>query len=92
MERLNSLSESNWITPEFLEFFCRANDLVIGCGGGAERLWVSPFGFSGAAPRERIGDIVRESLNFEVIPMDQFDGVRYFMTRPELENQLRKSL
>jgi len=83
--------ESNWITPEFLEFFCRANDLVIGCGGVAERLWVSPFGFAGEAPRERIGDIVRDSVNFEVIPMNGPDGARYFMTRPELESQLRKS-
>lgn len=90
MRETEAATAASWITPEYLEFFCRNNDLMIGCGGAEERVWVSPFGFSGKAPRHRIGDILGKSSNFEVIPMSEASGARYFVTRTELEAQLNR--
>lgn len=89
MNNLTALSKSTWITPEWLQLFCRANDLVIGFGAAAEKLWISPYGPSGSSSRERLGEILDKSSRFEVAPLSNPSDIRFFVTRNELEAQLR---
>ncbi len=58
----------------------------------AKRDWVSPFGVAAHPETLDIAARLGRSLNFEVVPMGQRSGVRYFVTREELEQQLKRIL
>ena len=38
------MRKTDWITLDYLEFFCQQNHLVIGCKRGEEEVWISPLG------------------------------------------------
>ena len=84
---------TNLVTLDHLEFFCRTNLLLV--GGRTElgdQYWVSPAGpHSSALSYEQIKDALSGAANFEIREMYQESDepeVSYYMTRIEMERAL----
>lgn len=90
------MQDKNWITLDYLEFFCQKNHLVIGCKRGEEEVWISPLGpHPSHLTSEELHDILKESSLFEIRKMLQKDPDfidSQFVTRQELEQQIKKMM
>jgi hypothetical protein len=88
------MRKTEWITLDYLEFFCEQNSLVIGCTRGGEEVWISPLG---PHPSDLTSDEVRQilegSAQFELRKASVQDSeitLSEFLTRAELEQQIRR--
>jgi hypothetical protein len=88
-----------WITLDYLELFCEKHQLVIGCRGGDEELWISALGPhpSGLTSAE-VRDILTDSPLFEVRTVtgdEEYDSSipdSIVVTRAELEQRIRRMM
>jgi len=87
-----SFERQDWISLDSLCLLCRSNDLAISFGSRTKRDWISPFGVAAHPETLDVAGRLSRCLNFEVVPMSQGSGVRYFVTREELEQQLKRIL
>ncbi len=61
------MRKTDWITLDYLEFFCQQNHLVIGCKRGEEEVWISPLGpHPSNLTSKEVQHILRGSANFEI--------------------------
>ncbi|MFQ5741505.1 MAG: hypothetical protein ACE5JX_21115 [Acidobacteriota bacterium] len=84
----------NWISLDYLEFFCQKNQLMIGCRTGEEEVWISALGpHPSSLTSEEIQDILGNSSLFELRNMlHDEEGLIHdtrFLTRHELEQRIR---
>ncbi len=84
----------NWITLDYLEFFCQQNQLVIGCKCGEEEVWISPLGpHPSSMTSTEVQDILTQRSRFEVrraLEEDLELPSSHFVTRTELEKRIRR--
>ncbi|MEE8348077.1 MAG: hypothetical protein V3R94_00785 [Acidobacteriota bacterium] len=84
----------NWITLDYLEFFCQQNQLVIGCTSGEEEVWISPLGpHPSGLTSDEVQDILSQSSRFEVrraLEEDLDLSSSRYVTRIELEKRIRR--
>lgn len=84
----------NWITLDYLEFFCQQNKLVIGCKCGEEEVWISPLGpHPSSLTSDEVQDILTQSSRFEVrrtLDEDLDLTSSHFVTRRELEERISR--
>ncbi|MDA2927604.1 hypothetical protein MYX78_10325, partial [Acidobacteria bacterium AH-259-G07] len=61
------MRETDWITLDYLEFFCQQNHLIIGCKRGDDEVWISPLGpHPSTLTSDEVHDILRKSGRFEI--------------------------
>jgi hypothetical protein len=84
----------NWITVDYLEFFCQQNQLVVGCQCGEEEIWISPLGpHPSSLTSDEVQDILTQSSRFEVrraLDEDLDLTSSHFVTRRELEKRISR--
>ena len=87
------MREINWITLDYLEFFCEQKSLVIHCTREGEEVWISPLGpHPSNLTSDEIQEILRESVQFELRTTTDQDldiTLSECLTRAELEQQIR---
>lgn len=90
------MKHNEWITLDYLEFFCQKNQLLIGCKRGDEEMWISPLGpHPSTLTSAEVNDILRESSLFEIRQMLERDPelvTSTSLTRAELEAQIRRMM
>ena len=88
------MRKTDWITLDYLEFFCQQNHLVIGCKRGEEEVWISPLGpHPSNLTSKEVQHILKGSANFEIrttLDEDLELTHSHFMSRDELEQQIRR--
>ncbi|MDA2934563.1 hypothetical protein MYX82_09505 [Acidobacteria bacterium AH-259-D05] len=88
------MKKMDWITLDYLEFFCQQNQLVIGCKHGEDEIWISPLGpHPSHLTSQEVQDILRKSARFEVrTTLDEELELTssHFVSRKELEQQIRR--
>ena len=61
------MRQMDWITLDYLEFFCQQNHLVVGCKRGEDEVWISPLGpHPSDLTSKEVQDILRGSARFEI--------------------------
>lgn len=84
----------DWITLDYLEFFCQQNQLVIGCKCGEEEVWISPLGpHPSSLTSDEVQAIFTQSSRFEVrraLDEDLDLSSSHFVTRRELEKRISR--
>lgn len=90
------MKHNEWITLDYLEFFCQKNQLLIGCKRGDEEMWISPLGpHPSTLTSTEVNDILRESSLFEIRQMLERNPeliTSTSLTRAELEAQIRRMM
>lgn len=88
------MKKMDWITLDYLEFFCQKNQLVIGCKSGDDEIWISPLGpHPSTFTSQEVQDILSQSARFEVrktLDEELELSSSHFVTRRELEQQIRR--
>ena len=90
------MKHKDWITLDYLEFFCQRNHLIIGCQRGEEEVWISPLGpHPSTLTSAEVHDILRESPLFEIRKIlqnepDLTDSDS--ITRTELEQRIQRMM
>ena len=88
------MRQTDWITLDYLEFFCQRNHLVVGCKRGEDEIWISPLGSHPSdLTSKEVQDILRGSSSFEIrTTLDEELELTssQFMSRAELEQQIRR--
>ena len=90
------MKHEDWITLDYLEFFCQRNHLIIGCQRGEEEVWISPLGpHPSTLTSAEVHDILRESPLFEIRKIlqnepDLTDSDS--ITRTELEQRIQRMM
>jgi len=73
------MRKTDWITLDYLEFFCQQNHLVIGCKRGEEEVWISPLGpHPSSLTSKEVQHILRGSADFEIRTTRRRSGVDAF--------------
>ena len=87
------MRKTDWITLDYLEFFCEQKSLVIHCAREGEEVWISLLGpHPSSLTSDEIQQILRESAQFEIRKTADQDSditLSEFLTRAELETQIR---
>ncbi len=88
------MRQMDWITLDYLEFFCQQNHLVVGCKRGEDEVWISPLGpHPSDLTSKEVQDILRGSSSFEIrTTLDEELELTssQFMSRAELEQKIRR--
>ena len=88
------MRQMDWITLDYLEFFCQQNHLVVGCKRGEDEVWISPLGpHPSDLTSKEVQDILRGSARFEIrTTLDEELELTssHFMSRDELEQRIRR--
>jgi hypothetical protein len=88
------MNNSQWITLDYLEFFCQCNQVMIGCRTTHDEIWISALGPEPSElTADEVQDILHDSSLFELRQMLQDDEAvideSLLLTRRELEQRLR---
>lgn len=86
------MRKTDWITLDYLEFFCQQNQLVIGCKRGVEEVWISPLGpHPSNLTSDEVRDILQDSALFEIrqtLDEDLDLTTSHVLSRSELEQRI----
>ncbi len=87
----------NWITLDYLEFFCDRNRLLVHCHESGDELWISALGSHPShLSADEIGEILRRSRHFEIRGFQEEESVEepesYVLTRLEMEDRIRRMM
>lgn len=90
------MTEMDWITLDYLEFFCQQNHLVIGCKHGDTEVWISPLGpHPSDLTSDQVRNILRESPRFELRRTldEELDlATSHTLSRLELEQRIQRMM
>ena len=88
------MRQMDWITLDYLEFFCQQNHLVVGCKRGEDEVWISPLGpHPSDLTSKEVQEILRGGARFEILTTldEELDLTSsHFMSRAELEQKIRR--
>jgi hypothetical protein len=88
------MKNAEWITIDYLEFFCQRNQLMIGCRSDESEIWISELGLEPTGLSvDEVQGILKESSLFELRSLlaeeESFIDDSLVLTRGELEQRLR---
>lgn len=90
------MRKTDWITLDYLEFFCQQQSMMIGCKTGEEEVWISALGpHPSDLTSNQIHEILRHTAHFELRTALEDDvdlGSSTLLTREELEQRIRRMM
>ena len=90
------MREIDWITQDYLEFFCQQKGLMVGCKGEGAEVWISAIGTHPPELSSRqIEDILKHSVYFEVrvwLEEELNIAPSKLLSRKELEQNIQRMM
>ena len=90
------MRKADWITLDYLEFFCQQQSIMIGCKTGEDEVWISALGpHPSDLTSNQIHEILGQTAHFELRTAREEDmdlGSSTLLTREELELRIRRMM
>ncbi|MBI4444727.1 MAG: hypothetical protein HY645_02360 [Acidobacteria bacterium] len=88
------MENAEWITLEYLEWYCQQKQLAISCKLGEQELWITSLGpHPSLLDAQEVEGILKQSSSFEIFQMvTGYSPAPQKISRSELAQRIRKML